>query len=251
MNTVAIITVNYHSTALIRHLEAAVEGNRDVRLYVVDNSGDFTAGCEATRVIDPGGNIGYGNAGNLAAKKCTEDMIFFINPDLEIDAAAIAALAAAGTEISIWGPLIDDGNGWCSALVPGNRPLLPFVRYGFPIGRATEYKSIYVSGACLCIARSTFHFLGGFYERIFMYAEDLDLCMRAAAKEIEIRTVNEIVVHHAGGHSTDRIWPKFLRLFRSIRGHYRFLSRHFPFATAAISSIYLASGRHLTIGGNK
>jgi GT2 family glycosyltransferase len=243
--TAAVITVNYHSTALIRRLEAVVDGDPGLKLYVADNSGEFAPSRPETAVIKPGANIGFGRACNLAARAASEDVLLFVNPDVETGRDALGALAAGGGPHTVWGPIIDDGHGWSSAVVarPGRLP--PLARIGFPVERAGEHKSVYVSGACLCIRRELFLRLGGFREDIFLYAEDLDLCHRAAELGASIVTLEHVTVRHVSGRSSSRLWPKALRLTRSIRGHYTFLSGHFPRGIALITAVYLASGRQV------
>lgn len=253
MVSVALITVNYHSTSLIRRLESIVDGQPDLKLYVVDNSGNFVTPYATTNVIQSGGNIGFGRACNLGAACSREDQLFFINPDLEIDLASLRALvvAVAAEERAIVGPLIDDGSGMSAAIVKRNSWLVPFERLGFALKDASDHPSLYVSGACLCISRELFFALGGFYDRIFMYGEDLDLCLRASAKGCKVVTYYEILVRHfSGTASTKKQWPllrlvrwsKKERLLISTIGHYRFLRRYYSLLPSALTAIYLARG---------
>jgi GT2 family glycosyltransferase len=56
----------------------------------------------------------------------------------------------------------------------------------------------FLTGCCLMIAASLFESLGGFDERFFMYAEDLDLCLRARAAGSDLIVVNHCIVHEVG-----------------------------------------------------
>lgn len=254
MNSAALITINYYSTSLIRRLEAVIDSDAGLQLYVVDNSGDFVTPYASTKIIRSGGNVGFAKACNLAARTCKEPLLFFINPDLEIELPALHALMAAAPvkARAIWGALIDDGSRLGTALVPSTSRYLPFRRIAFPMDRAANYQSLFVSGACFCVARSLFLELGGFDERIFMYGEDLDLCLRAAAQGVAITTCNEIRIRHLSGTGSNirwpfwaRLirWPQFKRIGRSVHGHYLFLSRHYPLLVALTTALYLASGK--------
>lgn len=245
MADAAIITVNYHSGALIARLESVVDGTPGLRLCVVDNSGEFTATRPGTAVIKSPANIGFGRACNLGAREAAEDLLLFVNPDVEVDRDALLRLVATAPAKAVWGPIIDDGRGWSSAIV-ARGGIIPLKRVGFPVGRASDYRSVYISGAFLGIGRELFLRLGGFREDIFMYAEDLDLCHRATQAGAPVVTVTDVTVRHRSGTSSSKsrkILPKLLRLGRSVRGHYTYLRSHFPDATALITAVYLASGR--------
>jgi N-acetylglucosaminyl-diphospho-decaprenol L-rhamnosyltransferase len=256
MDKVALITINYYSTPLIRRLESIIDGQLGLKLYVVDNSGDFVTPYETTTVINSGGNVGFACACNLAARQSSEDKLFFINPDLEIDLKSLHALiseAPAG-EKAIWGPLIDNGNGRSGAIVQRNNRFVPLQRLSFALDRASAFPSLYISGACLCVRRSHFLSLGGFCEQIFMYGEDLDLCLRTAQQGGQIMTLYNVVVRHLSGTGVKKEWPYFLRLIRwpliqristGIRGHYYALRHHYAFLQSCFLAVYLV------IGGNE
>jgi N-acetylglucosaminyl-diphospho-decaprenol L-rhamnosyltransferase len=253
MSTAAVITINYHSSKLINRIETQLCGQSDVRLYVIDNSGNFVPASASTVVIDPNGNIGFARACNLGARRSTEEILLFHNPDAETDLATIRALTVemSDTENTIWGPVIDNGNGWTSAIVRNDSAFLPYLRIAFPVGCTPQPTSIYVSGACLGVRRELFLSLGGFNEAIFMYGEDVDFCINAAAAGIKIETLENIVLRHVGGRSSSRIRTRFLRLIKSIKGHYTFLSRYHTKLVSAVSAVYLASGRATKIGDDK
>lgn len=56
----------------------------------------------------------------------------------------------------------------------------------------------FVSGCCMVMTASTYAILGGFDEQFFMYAEDLDLCIRARLKGFYIELVPQTLFHDAG-----------------------------------------------------
>jgi GT2 family glycosyltransferase len=246
----AVITVNYHSGPLIHELEQRLATVAECKLYVVDNSGEFRASRPETDVITAPGNIGFGRACNLGARHSDQPILLFINPDLEIDSETLRRLVtdAPVEPDAIWSPLIEDRNGRCSVVVETKTGLLPLERRSFPRSEAEHHKSVYISGACLCIRRSFFMRLGGFREDIFLYAEDLDLCRRAVVLGGELVVLTELVARHVGGRSSGRIGPRFHRLRRSFSGHLRFARTHFPGLLSPILALYLATGRRRTIG---
>lgn len=246
----AVITVNYHSSPLIHDLEQRLAPVPECKLYVVDNSGEFRASRQDTNVIVSPANIGFGRACNLGVRHSVEPLLLFINPDLEIDSETLRRLVidAPAEPDTIWSPLIEDRNGQCSALVETKNGLFPLERLSFPRSEAERHKSVYISGACLCIRRRFFMRLGGFREDIFLYAEDLDLCRRAIGLGGELVVLTELTARHAGGRSSSRLWPRVHRLRRSFNGHLRFVRTHFPGLLSPVLALYLATGRRRRIG---
>lgn len=247
MAKLAIITVNYKSTLLINALEAKIDP--DAATYiVVDNSGDFVPARATTQVIDAGGNLGFGRACNLGVAQSDADIIILANPDLELDAAGLSTFLDFSREQpdeAIWGPFIRDGRGEVVSLFRPGRAGLAFRRRALTeaeLGRET-IETVYVSGACLATSRALFQKLGGFSDEIFLYGEDLDLCLRAHEAGARVYLSGTVELEHHGGGSSTRL-DRFKRLFRSTRGHYAFFRLHrFNRLAAMINALHLASGR--------
>lgn len=247
MTKTAIITVNYKSTPLINALEAKIDPG-EAAYIVVDNSGDFVPARATTRVLNAGGNIGFGRACNLGVENSDADIIVFANPDLELDAASLSAFldfSRTQPAEAIWGPLIRDGKGEVVSLFRPGRAGLAFRRRALTeaeLGRKS-IETVYVSGACLATSRKLFEKLGGFSDKIFLYGEDLDLCLRAHEVGTKIYLTSMVELTHRGGGSSTRI-DRFKRLFRSTKGHYAFFRLHgFGRFAAVTNALHLASGR--------
>ncbi len=243
----SIITVNYKSTPLINEWEHKIDLT-EAEYIVVDNSGDFVAARATTRVVDSGGNIGFGRACNLGVEQSDADIIVFANPDLELDGKQLSAFlefSRAQSAHSIWGPFIRDGKGEVVSLFRPGRMGLVFSRRALSdteLVHAT-LDTAYVSGACLATSRCLFRSLGGFSDEIFLYGEDLDLCLRAKMVGASVCLTSGVELKHSGGGSSTR-FDRYKRLFRSTSGHYALfrLHRYGPFR-AAINALHLASGR--------
>jgi N-acetylglucosaminyl-diphospho-decaprenol L-rhamnosyltransferase len=61
-----------------------------------------------------------------------------------------------------------------------------------------------VAGACMMLHKQTFHTLGGFSERFFMYGEDIDLSKRIAQQGLQNYFLPHIAIIHFKGESTTR-----------------------------------------------
>lgn len=247
MSKIAIITINYKSTPLINALEAKIDPAQ-AQYTVVDNSGDFVPAQDTTQVIDAGGNLGFGRACNLGVAQSDADIVVLANPDLELDAAGLAKFldfSRAQPAEAIWGPFIRDGRGEVVSLFRPGRSGLAFRRRPLTGAELTPetIDTVYVSGACLATSRALFQRLGGFSDEIFLYGEDLDLCLRAHDSGARVYLTSAVELKHHGGGSSTRL-DRFKRLFRSTRGHYAFFRLHrFNRLAATINALHLASGR--------
>lgn len=246
--TLSVITVNYYSEPLIRGMEAVLADVPDCELIVVDNGGGFVAGSSRTRVVGDGTNLGYGRAGNLGASQARSDVLLFLNPDASVRAQDLRRLLAANVDPSrtVWGPAIVDAAHRTTTLAAPGRFGLRYSRRVVRFrGDRGHTPALYVSGACLMIGAAFFARLGGFADDIFLYAEDLDLCVRAQRAGGSVLLCPEVEIGHTGGRSSQRFGVRARRLLRSWRGHYVFLSRDSAPLPAAINALHLASGLRL------
>lgn len=243
---ISVVLVNYKSANLINAMELKLAALL-VECVVVDNSGDFFPADSRTKVIEVGSNIGFGRACNLGVAHCTGDVIIFINPDLELEAKDFARfLEFSGQQdgASIWGPFIYDSKGAVVSLFQPGRAGLAFRRRALTEAERSSgrVETLFVSGACLAIHRDLFKRIGGFSDKIFLYAEDLDLGFRARELGAVVFMTSTVNVRHRGGASSTGV-DRFKRLFRSFKGHYTFFRMHgylIPFA--ALNALHLATG---------
>jgi GT2 family glycosyltransferase len=70
-------------------------------------------------------------------------------------------------------------------------------------------------GACLAAATATLRELGPFDERIHLFAEDMDLGLRARRRGIPTVLHPQIAITHHGGHSVLRGGEPFAQLART------------------------------------
>jgi GT2 family glycosyltransferase len=101
---VDIAIVNYFSAADVRHCLERLGPWTHGTVWLVDNSLDaaeFAALRECTRalpwvrLIDAGGNLGFGRACNLAFEQSTSPLFLLLNPDARATPADLLALAQA------------------------------------------------------------------------------------------------------------------------------------------------------------
>jgi GT2 family glycosyltransferase len=100
-------------------------------------------------------------------------------------------------------------------------------------------------GAALLMRRSVVEEVGGFDERFFMYAEDLEWCWRATRAGHPIWFEPGAIVRHVGGASSSQSYGARTPV-AYMRNTYRFFRRtHGPLTTAAYRAANLAGNARL------
>lgn len=249
MPKTSIVSVNYKSTLLVHELEKKLS-EFPVEYVVVDNSGEFTPLLRTTKRVDAGSNIGFGRGCNLGMKHSSGETLVFLNPDITFDQKEFAkflSFCAMQQEPAVWGPLIRDCRGQVAVLSSPGRLGLAYRRHVLgadDLGRETT-EVVYVSGACLASHRSVLEEIGGYSKDIFLYGEDLDLCLRANARGARIFLTNRSEIEHKGGGSSTGM-DRFKRLVRSYQGHFTFFRhRNLGPLGSSINALHLASGRRI------
>jgi GT2 family glycosyltransferase len=162
-------------------------------------------------------NRGYGHANNLAAATCDARWLLFLNPDTELlDGSPAELIASLGPDVGIAGArqLRDDG-----AVIPTMRRF-PTVAttFGDALGlerlrrrpgmlgerelRLERYESAFegdwTTGSFLLARREAFDAVGGFDERFFLYAEEVDLCFRVSRAGWKVVHSPALTIRHHG-----------------------------------------------------
>jgi N-acetylglucosaminyl-diphospho-decaprenol L-rhamnosyltransferase len=226
----SIVVVTWNSAAdldpllasFAEHLRAGYEA------IIVDNASEdatveVAAGWDGPKQVLPlQENRGFGTASNAGVEAARHDAVVLLNPDTLLVDGSLAALAkgAAATR-ALWGPelLNEDGSRQPSASPPpaswevGLDALVPAALLPRPLRfrcepwRSREIREVgWLTGACIAARRDVLLELGPFDEALELYAEDLDLGLRA--RELGIRSFFAPnvarVVHRGGGSARQR-----------------------------------------------
>ena len=221
MVKVSAVVVDYRAGEALARCVASLHANGVAEVVVVDNAESpesaLSLGEEAATVVATGVNLGYGRGVNRGAALATGEYLVISNPDVVVHDGAVPALVGyleAHPNVGIVAPRIErtDATVYPSQRVfpnvwlAGAHALLAPL---WPDNPATRrYRAAradgtveWVSGAFFVMRRADFEAVGGFDERFFMFAEDMDLCWRVREHGLEIAAVNEAVVTHAEGVS--------------------------------------------------
>jgi N-acetylglucosaminyl-diphospho-decaprenol L-rhamnosyltransferase len=219
--TFAAVVVLHESrdelAALLRSLERAGEAPR---LVVVDTGRDDGGGALAAEhgaeVLVRRDNPGFGAANNAALHAVDADVTVLLNPDCEVAGDSLSRLAAVARAHprALHAPrlLNSDGSvqrsahplpGTLGAFLPAVLPALPPpLRERAEPFRARAPRTVgWAIGACLAASTPTLRELGPFDERIHLFGEDLDLCLRARRQGIPTVLHPQLELVHHGRHS--------------------------------------------------
>jgi GT2 family glycosyltransferase len=236
------------------------------RVVIVDNgSGDGSAETISSalpdcRVVALTENAGYAAGSNRGARELPGKAYLFVNSDAFVSTPGSVArlLAALVGRAAVAVPrLLNEDGSLQPSVVPVSSALPALVRASglsrFVPNRLQpslgthwdhgESRRIQAAiGAVLAVRAEAWDALGGFAEREFMYAEDLDLCWRAGDLGYEVRFVAEATFVHLGNATAARRWSGPARAERVARAEAAMVHEHLPRARATMTVAIMAAG---------
>ncbi|MFF2091710.1 glycosyltransferase family 2 protein [Paenibacillus sp. NPDC058174] len=202
-----IIFVSYNSekwiTNCLKSLENQTIPKKNIFITFVDNnSTDNTRvllseyenkelfGGFQCHLLDQ--NLGFGKANNYGVKYTLQDYVLFLNIDTELEPNALEELM--------------------DAAVSSNNDVGLWECRQFPYEHPKNYDPVtleltWASGAACMVRRDIFVRIGMFDEKIFMYAEDVDLSWRLRAYGFKLIYVPKSIVHHYTYESAGQVKP--------------------------------------------
>jgi N-acetylglucosaminyl-diphospho-decaprenol L-rhamnosyltransferase len=236
---VAVAVVSWNTRELLRRcltsLAPEVQGGR-ADVWVVDNassdgSADLVRGeFPAVNLIASRENLGFGRAVNLVAERTASDWIAAANADVALRPGALDALLEAGARDPRAGAiaprlLLPDGSTqhsvhafpsvpWALVLASGAFHLSPALADRLAlVGHWDSERARRVPwalAAFLLVRRRAWDEIGGFDERQWMYAEDLDLGWRLQRAGWATRYEPRALVDHESAAATTQLWGEEL-----------------------------------------
>jgi GT2 family glycosyltransferase len=181
-----------------------------------------------SQVLSGHGNVGYGRANNMVMLASSANFHLVINPDVELSTDAIheaLRFMNANPDVVILAPEARDASGellylckrYPSVLVLALRGFAPNFMKGIlkkhleryemrDLPRNRPTKGIpFLSGSFMFCRRAPVAKLDGFSEDFFLYFEDFDFCMRAAARGA-LAWVPAVRITHHGGYAARKGW---------------------------------------------
>jgi|KBSSwiStaDraftv2_1062776.scaffolds.fasta_scaffold222102_2 GT2 family glycosyltransferase len=180
--------------------------------------------CRIVRVEVNRGPVGGNNAGIQAAFASGEKWIMLLNNDTTVDPNLFERMceaAQANPQYSVLGPVIYFMDDPTVVMTDGCEFNYPS-RYGFDARKAvplTESRPPrvtpvdVVNGCCLMIRAETLKKIGVFDERIFMYHDELDLCLRVLDHGEQLGVIDHALIWHKGSATSRVTGKKSIRYF--------------------------------------
>jgi N-acetylglucosaminyl-diphospho-decaprenol L-rhamnosyltransferase len=248
--TVAVVSWNTRELLLRCLRSLAPEAERGLaQVWVLDNAssdGSLEAARGAApwaRVVAAGANLGFGAAVNRVARETESEWLACANADVAIEPGALEALLSAGAEARIGcvAPrlVLPDGSTQHSVQPFLTIPLALWRNLGLNrlSPRLADQLCLegawnserprevpWAIGAFLLLRREAFDAVGGFDERQWMYAEDLDLGWRLRDAGWITRYEPRARVLHEGAAATSRAFGE-RRAVRFMAATYAVLAR--------------------------
>ncbi|MGD0196615.1 MAG: glycosyltransferase family 2 protein [Solirubrobacteraceae bacterium] len=205
-----VVIVAYNAPA---ELDCCLSGLRgEIETVVVDNSSSAEIAAivarHDARYVDPGANLGFAAGVNLALRTTPQTSdVLLLNPD-----AVIAPDAAR--RLHSW--LREENNARVAAVTPslhdsGGKPERVWWPFPSPWRMCAEAIGIgslpsrrhFVIGAVLLLRREALEAVGGFDERFFLYAEEVDWQLRASKLGWRSALCPTVEAEHAGGATSE------------------------------------------------
>lgn len=233
--SVVIVTFRSGSTLLAALSALRAAAPLGTELIVVENGGDASS-LSAARETWPGArtvmsptNVGFAAGVNRGLSLATGQLVLLLNPDAEIEPAAIRLMIEAIEslpEAGVVAPRLLDEEG--SPVLSGYPFLSPLAVawIHLQVARLLPYRSIgryrrqvldpdatapievdWAQGACLLVDAKALTASGGFDEDFFLFAEEIDLAFRMKQNGWCTYLVPGARVRHAEGTSSRQVVP--------------------------------------------
>lgn len=223
---VAVVIPHYGDPAPVRSLVEQLRQEPEVSEVVVvdDCSPVALAPLEGATVVRRGANGGFGAAVNTGVARTSGGLVLILNSDVSIARGFVRRLldAAAPWQPALVGPAVRTaGTTEHTArrfpqpryqAVERVRVLTRFKKsiwWARAIGQdlrarpGADLPVDWMAGVCLLLPRSAFDLVGGFDERYYMYAEEVDLQRRLARVGVPRVYLGSVSLDHVGGASSD------------------------------------------------
>ncbi|PWU23610.1 hypothetical protein C5B42_02325 [Candidatus Cerribacteria bacterium 'Amazon FNV 2010 28 9'] len=233
---ISILIVSYNTKALTLQTVRAIFSSiskESVEVIIVDN--DSTDGSveslkkefgSSVHIIQNKENVGFARANNQGIDRAKGEYILLLNSDTIVRDTAIQTMMHVLQEYSEFAavscrllnkdgtyqpqggalPTLTNIAAWWLWPFHGVIPFISsYQNPNDPIYETHEDDHLvrrgWVGGTALMAPKGSFHAIGKLDEKIFMYAEDIDWCWRAAFKKFPVGIVTNATITHLGSAS--------------------------------------------------
>lgn len=230
MPIVSVIIVTYNSGHVVLECARPLQDCEFAEVFVVDNSSSdntveiLSQECPRVKILQNDQNVGFSRAVNLGVRSARGRYLLLLNPDATITPTAIESLASymdRDKSVAIAAPLLEGAREFAT-INAGFEPSVPrmffhaagLARFSHKLHRlsghylfrshlSNEPKEVdWVTGGCMMVRRDVWQKLDGLTERWFMYAEDIEFCLRVKKNGWRVLLLPTIRAEHSIGGSS-------------------------------------------------
>ncbi|OQW46350.1 MAG: glycosyl transferase family 2 [Proteobacteria bacterium SG_bin6] len=227
LTPVAVCIVAFRDAAQIVQCLSALSASEfaDYEVVICENGGPdaYAALCaavpaqlaagQAVTCLRAPGNLGYaGGVNQCMAARPMARAWWVLNPDTEVEPHTLGALldrldrgdcdAVGGILYHRRGHVQSCGGRWRPWLARAESLAGGTSLNQLPDARAIEQRMNYISGACMLIGRRFVATIGPMREDYFLYAEEIEWCLRAKAQGLRLGFAPAARLCHDQGGST-------------------------------------------------
>ncbi|MBI3485812.1 glycosyltransferase family 2 protein [Candidatus Daviesbacteria bacterium] len=245
MDDFVIMILNYNTKVLLKDcLQSLLKSVKPQKIWVIDNASTdgslkmLKTEFSKVNVIYNNENLGFSKGYNVGLKKVNSKIYLLLNSDTKTDGGStirwINYLAASPYSIMASKLTYPDGRFQPNAGdLPFGLALITWISglddffntFGVSLPSFHRLEKKYylnnpkvgwVSGTIMAIKKEVFNKIGYFDEKIFMYAEDVDLCIRANEAGLKVGIFSDVTFVHLGGGSHNN--PQFKQWLGEFKG---------------------------------
>jgi N-acetylglucosaminyl-diphospho-decaprenol L-rhamnosyltransferase len=225
-----VVIVHYRAgVALARCINACLRIDRVSSVLVVDNEGVAPGFLEThsdsrLRWVRMKANVGFGRAANEGLDRSAAVIRLVLNPDTVPSAGAVEEMVRVAADSGAWivGPRLVDGTG-CE--MPAKTSFPAPLRWHADGHSGDGWRQVpWITGAAMLFTPG--HTDLRFDRRIFMYAEDEELCYRVWAEGGSVAIAERAQITHEGGTATRQRWSSRQIALRTTVNRARFIRWH-------------------------
>jgi N-acetylglucosaminyl-diphospho-decaprenol L-rhamnosyltransferase len=252
MSDLTIIIVTFNSAEIITQCLGYLNAAK-YNIVVVDNASSdntvqiVTEQFPQVKLIQSGGNLGYGRANNIGLRQAQTDFALILNPDafiFEKDIEVSLTLLKNNPNIALASPAVSKFYN------VGDENILPTTKEDYKI-------SNFIVGGVLFMRLEVFKRIGFFDEEYFMFAEDNEISDRSIKNGYQNVIINVAKAFHSGGGSSTRNLRNTYRRFWHLgwsKSKYKQAKKgklQTIRATARLSAVYFCEGIFYFLMGNR
>ena len=204
-----VIIVAFHSNAIIESLINQLD--QSIKILIIENSNDLKLKSKLeeqysnVEVIIPDKNIGVGAAINIGLKNTKTKYSLQISADVLIDKNMIQSLLETADKIENFSIIAPRDHSYHY----GNE------MYINPLEKNKLHQMNLVAGFAMLINMQNLSKIGLFDEKIFLYFEEFDFCLRCNKAKLPIYLSDEAKINHKGNSSVNKKYNHQIEINRN------------------------------------